>query len=166
MKRFQWVLSIILAVLMSGHALAQDANMPAEKRAAIEKLLEKTKALDVGKQMANGMVAQMTQGLRQARPDIPKNALDFLPEVVSEVLTDDKRFFADLFISMYHQHFSLEDIQNMLAFYESPTGQKVIEKQTLMLQQGMVIGGEWGRRLQPEINRRVRERLVAQGIKL
>ncbi len=163
---FKWLTTSALALCLTSLGFAQDTAIPAEKRAAIEKLLERTKALDVGKQMANGMVAQMTQGLRQARPDLPKNALDFLPEVMNEVMSDEKGFFASMFIAMYHQHFSLEDIQNMLTFYESPTGLKVLEKQSVMLQQGMVIGGEWGKRLQPEINRRVRARLAAQGIQL
>ena len=160
--------ALVLALAMTCTAFGQNNTQDATqlKKAEIVKLLETTQALALSRQMAGLFVAQMTQGIQTNRPDIPKTALDFLPSTVDEVMKDNESFFRDLFVALYDQHFSLSDIQGINSFYDSPVGKKMLEKQSLLVQQSATIGAEWGRRVGPEIDRRVKTKLAAQGYKL
>jgi uncharacterized protein len=167
MKTARIIASLVLAfATVTAMAQAVDPATQQAKRQEINKLLETTKAMAMLQQMSSAMITQMTGGIRSKRPDIPLTALDFLPSTVSEVVRDNEKFFQELFASMYDRHFTLEDLLAMNAFYDSAAGKKMIEKQPILMQQGMTLGAEWGRSIGPEIDRRVREKLAAQGYKL
>ncbi len=158
-----WLLALVTTISM---AQAVDSAAQAVKRQEIIKWIETTQAMSVMQQMASGMISQMTGGIRSKRPDIPLTALDFLPSTVSEVVRDNEKFFLEIYVSLYDRHFNLEDIRAFNAFYDSAAGKKMVEKQGILMQQGMTLGAEWGRSIGPEIDRRVREKLAAQGYKL
>jgi uncharacterized protein len=157
------VVALITTISM---AQAVDSEAQTVKRQEIIKLIETTRAMAIMQQMASGMISQMTGGIRSKRPDIPLTALDFLPSTVSEVVRENEKFFQEMYVSLYDRHFNLEDIRAFNAFYDSTAGKKMVEKQGILMQQGMTLGAEWGRSIGPEIDRRVREKLAAQGYKL
>jgi uncharacterized protein len=167
MKTIQWLTALMLSVsLAAANGQAVDSAAQQTKRQQIIKLLETTQALALSQQMASAVVSQLTGGIRSKRPDIPQTALDFLPTTVAEVMRDNEPALRDLFIALYDKHFTLEDIVAVNAFYDSAAGKKMIEKTPVLMQQGMTVGVEFGRRIGPEIDRRVREKLSAQGYKL
>jgi uncharacterized protein len=158
----------VICILFAGGLAAQtstgdDAKL---KRDEISKLLHTTQALAMSRQIVSLMIQQITGGVRSKRPDIPETALDFLPSTMSEVMQENEKFFEDLFIQLYDRHFTLDEIRAVNVFYETPAGKKMIEKQPILMQQGAGIGAEWGRRVGPEIDRRVREKLAAKGFRL
>ena len=165
MRKF--LASVTLTVVtLSVSAQTSEQVGPEAKRQEITKLLETTQVLALSQQMASSFVSQVTGGIRLQRPDIPQTALDFLPAVVGEVVRENEGFFKEMFISLYDRHFTVEDIRALNAFYETVAGKKMIQKQSILMQQGMTLGAEWGRSVGPEIDRRVREKLAAQGYKL
>lgn len=167
MKMIPMFMSLVLATAtLASVAQTVDPAAQQAKRQEIIKLLETTQAMTLMHQMSSAMIAQMTGGIRSKRPDIPMTALDFLPSTVSEVVRDNEKFFQEMFVSLYDRHFALDDIRALNAFYDSPAGKKMVEKQGMLMQQGMTLGAEWGRSIAPEIDRRVREKLAAQGYKL
>jgi hypothetical protein len=52
----------------------------------------------------------------------------------------------DAMVPIYQRHLTREDIDNIMAFYSSPVGQKLQREQPAMMQEGMKAGGEIGRR--------------------
>jgi uncharacterized protein len=167
MKTIRFLMGIT-CILFAGVVAAQispveDAKI---KRDEISKLLQTTQALTMSRQIAALMVPQITGGVRSKRPDIPETALDFLPGTMSEIMQENEKFFEDLFVQLYDRHFTLDEIRAVNVFYETPAGKKMIEKQPVLMQQGAGIGAEWGRRVGPEIDRRVREKLAAKGFRL
>ena len=52
----------------------------------------------------------------------------------------------DAMVPIYQRHLSHEDIEAILAFYSSPVGQKLLREQPAVMQEGMKVGGEIGRR--------------------
>jgi hypothetical protein len=158
------VTCIFFASVLAAQTIPQDdAGI---KRLEIIKLLRTTQVLEVSRQMASMMVQQVTGGVRSKRPDIPETALDFLPTTVNEIMLENEKFFEDLFIQLYDRHFALDDIRAFNVFYDTPAGRKMLEKQSVLMQQGGNLGAEWGRRIAPEIDRRVREKLAAKGYRL
>jgi hypothetical protein len=136
------------------------------KRADIKALLEVTGSLRVGQQMSELMVGQMTETLKQARPDIEPRLYDVLRDEVNAVLEESIPAFVELMIPVYHRHFSHREIRELLAFYGTDLGRKTIAVMPLLLQESMQLGQRWGRSLAPVVERRIRERFLAEGVDL
>jgi hypothetical protein len=161
------LLALVLSVLsvVRPEAASADDLTPA-KRADIARMLETTGALNIGRQMSSYVVRQYTESLRKLRPDIPANALATLPPVVDQVIAENLPRFADMMIPIYHKHFTHGEIRQLLVFYESEVGRKSIQVLPSLVQESMTLGQQWGQSMGPEIERRVRERLAKEGVKI
>ena len=158
----------VLAVLlsMSANAMAAEHEISPEKRAAIEKLLEVTGALERGKQFSSVMVAQLTETLRATHANIPQKALDILPEVVNGVVADNIGTFKEAIIHIYDEHLTLEDVEGLNRFYSTDLGRKIVRTLPALMQESIVAGQKWGQALGPEIARRIQARFQKEGISL
>jgi len=155
---------LIFAATVPVAALADD--MTPEKRADIEQLLQITGALSLGKQMAMSLVAQISQTLKKARPDIPQRLLDALPEEVEAVFEANITSFKEATIPLYGKYFTGAEIKQMLQFYSTDLGQKTIKVMPALLQESMVVGQQWGQSLTPIIDARIRARFKKEGIQI
>jgi hypothetical protein len=59
--------------------------------------------------------------------------------------------FVELFIPIYDKYFSHDDIKEMIRFYESPIGRKMLEVTPLLSQESAAVGQAWGQKLGQEI---------------
>ena len=59
--------------------------------------------------------------------------------------------FLYAFVSVYDKHFTHDEIKQLIEFYESPLGQRLIEVTPLISQESMIIGQRWGERIGLEI---------------
>lgn len=141
-------------------------DLTREKRADIERLLAMTGALSIGKQMANTFVTSLAQNLKNARPDIPKDALNLLPAEVAATFDDNIGSFKDEIVPIYHKYFTAAEVKEMIRFYSSDLGQRTIKVMPALMQEAMAAGQRWGQSLGPQIDQRVRAKLKQQGIKI
>ncbi|HTV50641.1 MAG TPA: DUF2059 domain-containing protein [Steroidobacteraceae bacterium] len=158
--------ALLLVVSTNALAQGQAQDIPPAKRAAIEKLIEITGALNLGRQLSAAMVTQLTNALRATHADIPQKALDILPDVVNGVIAENMATLRETMMHLYDQHLTLEDVQGLNQFYSTPLGRKVIKDLPSLLQESIVAGQKWGQALGPEIARRLRERFQKEGIAL
>jgi uncharacterized protein len=146
--------------------VASAENLTPEKRADIERLLEMTGALSVGKQMAGAVAAQFAQALKNARPDIPQRVIDVLPQEVEAVFGANINSFKATMIPLYDKYFTGAEIKEMIRFYSTDLGQKAIRVMPALMQEGMAAGQKWGESLGPQIHERVRARFKKEGIQI
>ncbi|MDT0644280.1 DUF2059 domain-containing protein [Zunongwangia sp. F363] len=52
---------------------------------------------------------------------------------------------------VYVENFTEEEIDEILAFYDTPVGKKMVETTPELTKKGMEIGQQWGMKLQPMI---------------
>ena len=65
----------------------------------------------------------------------------------------------ELMIPVYDAHFSAADIGELIKFYESPIGRKLVKEQPLMVSESMKAGQKWGF----ELGMKVAQELKEQG---
>ena len=70
--------------------------------------------------------------------------------------------FVDLLVPIYDQRFSPAEVRDLLAFYQSPLGQRLPEVQPDLTRDAMMAGQRWGMRLGAEIG----QELAAEGIQI
>jgi len=148
----------LAALLLTPRAKADE--LTPEKRATILKLMEVTGSANLSGQMAGAFGQLMFDALKTSRPDIPPRALDVMSAELStyfKTKLGEPGQFLDLVVPIYDQHFTLAELRQLVAFYESPIGKKAIGEMPAIMQESMAVGQRWGESLAPEIQ----ERLVA-----
>ncbi len=165
MKAYRVLVALMVgAAAVSFNTAAED--LTAEKKADIEQVLQMTGALAIGKQMAVYFVGALTQEIRKTRPDIPQKALDTLPEEVGAAIDANIAAFRNLAVPIYHKHFTGAEVKEMIRFYSTDLGKKLIRVSQALMQESMAAGQRWGESLGPEIDARVKARLRKEGVKL
>ncbi len=132
MKRFVLTTSLCLVFATVGAAQQSTPDSPATKD-DVEKYLEVTHARDTMKQMMDVMSKQTHQMVhQQISKDIDKLPPDF--EARMNKMMDDmlKKFPVDEMleatIPVYQKHWTKGDVDAMVAFYSTPTGQKILRE--------------------------------------
>jgi uncharacterized protein len=92
-------------------------------------------------------------------------------EIVSAVFDEVLVRFADRqteviseIAAIYASEFSVEDLQAQAAYYRSPVGRRMVERQVFVQQQSMAIGQEWGARIAREVVGEVTRGLRERGV--
>jgi hypothetical protein len=132
-----------------GYAPAQTNLGIAEKREAILRLLDMTQPTAIAMQTRDAILQQM----KRMFPTVPEALWQ---ELASEFKMEE---FRELVIPIYARHFSLEDLNALIAFYSTPMGQRVIHELPAIAGESMAIGAQWGQAKAREMV----QRLQAQG---
>jgi hypothetical protein len=132
MKRFLLTTSLFLVFPMLGAAQQSAADTPATKE-DVEKYLEVTHARAMMKQIMDVMTKQVHQMVHeQISKDLDKLPPDF--ESRMNKMTDDMvktlpvDEMLDAMIPVYQKHWTKGDVAALVAFYSTPTGQKVLRE--------------------------------------
>jgi hypothetical protein len=147
MKRV--LLRSTLVALMVGLApglLAQDGaterSIDPEKEAAILTLFKVTRT---GETMLSTFEAAM-----QEEP-----VDEDLPEGFNEALVvkarEDVGEFLGMLVPLYDELYTLQQIEDQIAFYRTPTGQAVVAAQGELMERIMAVGEQWGMILAGEV---------------
>jgi uncharacterized protein len=147
--------AFVLASLLFGIVPALQAEKdaaPSDGKTTIDQdvrtLLKLTRADQLGTQVADAMIAQF----KATMPNIPNDFWDaFRDEMKPEELVD-------LVVPIYAKHFTQDDIRGLIAFHKTPLGQKLIDKQPLIMQESMATGRLWGMRLGQRAMQKIREK--------
>jgi hypothetical protein len=123
---------------------AQTPPAPAEKidpakDAAIRHLMDITESSKMGENIANYITTQVHNGAGRA---IPADQLPKFMDTFSQKFTAGLPPTAvnDAIVGIYAKHFSLDDIQVLTKFYESPVGQRIVKEMPDVDQQMRVAG--------------------------
>lgn len=118
------------------------------KRAEIRRLIELTGAAKVSVDVMRQLIAP----IRASFPNVPEQ---FWDDFLKQVNADD---LIDLVVPVYDKYYSLQDIHDLIAFYQSPVGQKTIQVLPQLSAETISAGQEWGRGLADRIMQKLREK--------
>lgn len=63
----------------------------------------------------------------------------------------DMNQISNLIVPIYAKHFTQEEIQGLIAFYDTPLGKKMITKMPIIQQESMKAGQKWGEDLSKKV---------------
>jgi hypothetical protein len=134
-------IALAFSLLAIGVVQAQEAS-PSD--ASIRELLDVThaaKLIDSMQGQMHGMFEQMVDGALGHAPDAQERQILQRQEAKMENLMK-RQFtwskFEPMVADIYRKSFSQKEINDLLAFYKSPSGQAVIAKMPVVMQQSMV----------------------------
>lgn len=115
----------------------------------IRKLLEISGSEKLGIQVIEAMVEQMKKLL----PDIPNNYWNLLKNEFNG------KEFVELIVPLYDYHFTHNEIKDIISFYNTPTGKKLVNRLPILTEESMDIGRKYGE----EIGNRIINKLKKDG---
>jgi len=113
---------------------AEPADTEAAKVADIRRLLELTGTRD----MVNEMKSSMMEQFRRNAAGMPDAMLN---EMMAELKAED---LLESMIPVYSKHFTGPDIKQLIAFYQSPFGKKVLREMPQIITESNDVGTRWG----------------------
>jgi hypothetical protein len=129
----------ILPLVVCSASLADEAT----HREAAGRVLEITKADVAMKSGFQSMIEPIIASMRQR--GMPEAAAQEVKEAFSKWFTEEIKWedIKPKMVDIYVQQFSEAELNELHAFYQTPTGQKAIEKLPVVMQQGASIGREY-----------------------
>jgi hypothetical protein len=133
--------TLLLGVTLS--AQGQDTSQPQAhdsiKVALIHQLLTTTHSVD----LAISAIESGASAQRAANPRIPAVFWDrFLAEARNR-----RGELEDMIVDVYERHFSADELRQLISFYQTPVGQKMISELPAVFQESSQAGRQWGGRL-------------------
>lgn len=127
-----------VTVSVGGQA-TNEPSADSTKILLIHQLLTTTHAVD----LAIAAIDASVPAQRAANPRIPGAFWDrFLAEVHKR-----RGELEDMVVVVYEHHFSSDELREVIAFYQTPVGQKMVSEMPAVMQESMQAGREWGGRL-------------------
>jgi hypothetical protein len=169
MRRFILTATICLVLFLVGgsNALAQnsDPSAPASKE-DIQRYLNTTRSHDMMQSMIAAMAKPMHQMVHdQYIKDKDKLPADFetrMNKMMDDMLKDmpfDEMMQA--MVPTYQKHFTKGDIDSLVAFYSSPTGQKLLKETPAIMAEAMQSMMPIMRKQMDAMNQRVQQEVAA-----
>jgi hypothetical protein len=141
------VLAATLALTLSVTS-ASLADQKAEVDRDVEALLDVTGAFALAQQMMHSMF----QTFAQSNPSVPQK---FWTDMEKRFKKED---FYVLLTPIYRKHMSPADIKELLTFYRSPLGQRVIKALPLITQDSIAVGQMWGKKVANDVKAEAKRR--------
>lgn len=138
------LLLILCVVVLSSTSFAQ-TNTKTEK---LKKLLVVSGTGELGIQAMKNMVSIFKQSYGNVGDE-------FWNEFLKEVSADE---LIGLLVPIYDKYYTEEDVTQLIAFYQSPLGKKMVQVLPGINQESMVAGQEWGKRLSEKVVNRLKEK--------
>jgi hypothetical protein len=157
-------LSLALLCAAGSRAVAQDSSP--EKKQNIRRLLELTRAAELGAQVIEPTIAQLRTNLERLPPEERARLTPEMAQRIIGVFEEElrKEFAPEKMIEaispIYEKYLSDEDVKGLIVFYESPLGRKVTDVLPHITREALEVGAGIGR----QVGERIVEKLRAEGM--
>ncbi|KDN54024.1 DUF2059 domain-containing protein [Flavobacterium seoulense] len=139
-------LLILSFCVLSFSANAQNTS----KSEKINQLLELTGSGKIGIQVMN----QMMEHLKSSSSD-SKAKIEFLEEFKKEVKAED---IQNMIIPIYDKYYTESDIDQLITFYNSPIGKKMIATMPQVMTESIIAGQAWGKQIVEKYQAKLKEK--------
>jgi hypothetical protein len=157
---------VSFAILLAGPLVARAEDQPQAN--AIDEAKEMVAAAHLLETMntALDLISRSMESLiERANPGRENEVRDFMTKHYLPEIRKRLPEFGDLMAEEYARYFTAEELGQIVAFYKSDIGQKLIALQPKMMQDAMQLGRDWGQKVAIEVLHQMEPELEKQGLK-
>jgi len=156
---------LILAALIMALSCRASAQTPSPEAMTAARALVTTMKLEARyKAMLPVILLGIKPALVQDRPEIERD-YDAMAATAADVYTPYSNAMLDTVSALYASTFSVDELRQIEAFYRTAVGQKLLEKQSAVAQQGDDLVRDISRKAADELKVRLIETLRQKGHK-
>jgi len=156
----------VIVLMISALQTHGVAAMDAEKRANIEALLKDMGMLANMTQIIDLLTPQIIGNLKKINSEIPDTIWDEFTRVCNEEMKRSLPELEEPVIAIYDNNFSGDEIKQLVAFYQSPVGRKIVVQLPQLAQQIVAMGQSWGQQAGARAVERIRAAAKQKGYDL
>lgn len=134
----------LLFIVTSWFVAPTQAQSPkSDAEVAARELVDTIKLADRFKVLLPTIFKTLKPAIVQNRADVERDFDALVPILMKKM---DARFseLQDSIVLIYADNFTAAELRELIAFYQTPTGQKLLEKTPLVMQQTMAAGRKFG----------------------
>jgi hypothetical protein len=151
---------LIVALFLTGSAAAQ--SQASDSEVAARELIATMKLPDQFTAMLPMVFKAIKPAIVQNRPDVDRD-FDALLPVLQQKMTARVNELMEAVVLIYSSNFSAQELRDLTAFYQTPTGQKFLQKTPLIAQQTMMAGQKFGQSAGADAQKEMIEQLRNKG---
>lgn len=155
-------LAAVAVALIAFCPAAQSQQPSAAAMATAKELVGYTGTTTVFNPLIPGVIEQAKLLYLQQNPGLAKD----LNEISAQLRTDLTPRFAELtdeVAKLYASNFSDQELKAILAFYQTPAGKKLLERQPQVVDSSMKFAQDWANKLSDEVITKMRDELRKRG---
>jgi hypothetical protein len=158
---FARIASLFIAVLLLNapvHAQSQNADAEAVAR----ELVSTIKLGDQFRAILPTIFQHLKPAIVQNRPEVERD-FDALTPVLQDKMTARIDELMSAVVLIYATNFTAAELRDLLAFYNTPTGKKFLQKTPVVTQQTMAAGQKFGQSAGADAQKQLLEELRKKG---
>jgi hypothetical protein len=163
MNRTLSIGALVVGLALTAPAgFAQGAKPSAAALATAKQLVAVTGATTLFSPLIAGVVEQSKLLYMQQNPMLQKD----LNEIAAQLRTELAPKFAEVNDEVareYATHFTEQELKDILAFYQTPAGKKLLQEQPQVVNESMKFAQDWANKLSVEVTNKMREELKKRG---
>lgn len=142
---------LILSVLFTSSILFSFSQVDQPYRNKVKRLME----VSGGKDAYNAAILQMFTMFSQQYPKVPERFWAEFKEEFIKISTDE---LVVLISPVYARHLAAKDLDDIIAFYQTPAGKKLASSQGAITAESMSVGQDWGAVLGEKVLKKLEEK--------
>jgi hypothetical protein len=146
--------------------MPQLPNVDPERLALAQKILEETHNQDNMSAALDTMMPAMLTVFRRQSPNLPEETYKLVEQMLSDEMRKELPQMTTINAQIYANHFTLDELKAIDAFYQTPAGQKIVSEAPKIFRETVPLGALWGRQAAQAAMQRVIEQLRAKGVKI
>lgn len=162
------MLRIIAVIILFSFSIGAHAEtLTDEKKQVIDELLKITGALQIAEIMGTTVANQMISAMAEQNENMAPEVIEIIQDEIGSIMRDEfieNRWIHEMSYSLYHQYLSMAELKELVAFYKTPVGTKVVSVLPQITQEGMLAGQTHGESLGPIIQERLVARFQREGL--
>jgi hypothetical protein len=155
-------LAAVAVALVAFGPAAHSQQPSAAAIATAKELVATTGAMTLFNPLISGVVEQAKLLYLQQDPSLAKD----LNEIAAQMRENLKPRFSELTDQVaknYATNFTEPELKAILAFYQSPVGKKLLDKQSTVVNQSMTFAQDWANKLSEQVIPKMRDELKKRG---
>jgi len=151
-------------IVMAGAARAQQAPSPAALAAAKE-LVALKGGVVMFDPLIPGVIESAKNQLVPTNPQLAKPLNDVAAQLHKDYAAKRAEIL-DLVTQIYAKHFTEQELKDIVAFYKTPAGKKMIAQEPAAIKETLDAAQVWANQLSDEVLQRFRTEMQKKGFKL
>jgi len=160
---------LLIVAAIAAATVASADELTAAKRTQIKTLLELTGIKSLPEQIANNTVQSWVPGIKQLDPKFPDKGFAITRDAFVAALnakTDVPGGLLEQVTLVYHNAFTAPEISDLLKFYQSAAGKKLLSVQVKLNGETFQTAMKWADSLSGDIDKSIETALKKEGLKL
>jgi len=110
------------------------------KQDKIRALLKLTNANATATKTSDALADQMLASLQNNNPSVPPTAWLVMQQELDEAFNASVPQLVEAMVPLYDRHFTESELDDLMAFYSTPTGRKTLVAVPALMQESMAVG--------------------------